>query len=66
MCFQFRPHRGTINDSSDQTGTCPSCGMPVQTQAGVMPSECPHCGQPIPPDPASDTGTVPGTDTQLF
>ena len=56
MCF--RPHKLTMGDSSIQTGTCPSCGMPISAEAGVTSGECPHCHKPIPVEPESGTGGV--------
>lgn len=54
MCF--RPSALAGNEPQVQTGTCPSCGMPVPTVAGVMPDTCPHCGKSIPPKVGNESG----------
>lgn len=52
MCYR----KSFVEGSSDQiqTGTCPSCGMPVAAPIGVTSGICPHCNQPIPKDPPAD------------
>lgn len=41
-----------------QTGTCPSCGMPVAASVGIASGDCPHCGKPIPLNPTNEAGTA--------
>ena len=44
----------TTQQPSVSTGTCPSCGMPVPSSAGITGAECPHCHRPIPVEPRQD------------
>ena len=54
MCF--RPSAVSQDSSNIQTGTCPTCGMPVAAEAGVTSGTCPHCGEAIPAAPTGGLG----------
>ncbi len=56
MCF--RPSAMAAKEPMVQTGTCPSCGMPVAASVGIDSGECPHCHKPIPYEPKPDNGTA--------
>lgn len=45
MCF--RKSFVAMPTDQVQTGTCPSCGMPVAASIGIDSGICPHCGKPI-------------------
>ncbi len=64
MCF--RPSAVDHGPNTQQT-TCPTCGMPVEAEAGTTSGTCPYCGDPIPPD--TDNGydhTAPTHDTRII
>ena len=66
MCFRPSAVAGQSGNQI-QTGTCPSCGLPVAASIGIMGGECPHCGKPIPAESNGDAGLVDsGKNTKIF
>ena len=55
MCFRPSAADGARHDNV-QTGTCPTCGLPVAASVGITGGTCPHCGGAIP----SSTSPQPG------
>lgn len=63
MCYRPSWVEGKAPDNV-QSGTCPSCGMPVAAPVGVDSGTCPHCSKPIPLKPT--TGAAKNADKKIL